>query len=288
MGMPMSNISATAVRELRDRTDMPMMKCKAALEKAAGDMDKAMLILREEGAKFLGGEKGTRETAEGRVAIFCDVAAKVGAIVEIRCESPSVVKNDRFIALGNDIAKHVALKNPATVEALMAQPFCDDASKTVLQRLEDVVGLIRENMRVARFVRLDGPCGWYIHHDGANGVLLQVSGEGTPDPELLRDICAHVVALKPAYLKSSELPAEVLEREKAFAKQQADAQAAGKPANVVEKIAEGKFNTWLSENVLLDQPIANQAKYAKKTVGQLLTEAKLQAVKFVRLKVGEV
>jgi elongation factor Ts len=288
MGMPMSNISATAVRELRDRTDMPMMKCKAALEKAGGDMEKAVLILREEGAKFLGGEKGARETAEGRVAVYCEPAAKVGAIVEIRCESPSVVKNDRFVALGNDIAKHVALKNPATVEALLSQPFCDDANKTVVQRIEDVVGLIRENMRVARFVRLAGPCGSYVHHDGATGVLLQVAGEGTPDPDLLKDICAHVVALRPAYMKSSELPADVLEREKAFAKQQAEQQATGKPANIIEKIAEGKFSTWLSENVLLDQPIANQAKYAKKTVGQLLKDAKLEAVKFVRLKVGEV
>ncbi len=286
MGTPMSNISATAVRELRDRTDMPMMKCKAALEKAGGDMDKAMLILREEGAKFLGGEKGARETAEGRVAIYSD--EDVSAIVEIRCESPSVVKNDRFVALGNDIAKHVALKNPASVEALMSQPFCDDANKTVMQRLEDVVGLIRENMRVARFVRYVGKCGSYIHHDGANGVLMQVSGEGKADQELLRDICAHVVALKPGYMKSSELPADVMEREKTFARQQADQQATGKPANVVDKIAEGKFNTWLSENVLLDQPIANQGKYGKKSVGQLLTEAKLQAEKFVRLKVGEV
>lgn len=284
----MSNISATTVRELRDRTDMPMMKCKAALEKAGGDMDKAVLILREEGAKFLGGEKGARETAEGRIAVHCDAAAKVCAIVEIRCESPSVVKNDRFVALGNDLAKHVALKNPANVETLMAQPFCDDAGKTVLQRLEDVVGLIRENMRVARFERLAGPCGSYVHHDGANGVLLQVTGAGEPNQDLLKDICAHVVALRPAFLKAAELPADVLEREKLFAKQQAEQQAAGKPANVVEKIAEGKFNTWLSENVLLDQPIANQAKYGKKSIGQLLTEAKLEAVKFVRMKVGEV
>jgi elongation factor Ts len=288
MGMPMSNISATSVRELRDRTDMPMMKCKAALEKAGGDMEKAVLILREEGAKFLGGEKGARETAEGRVAVFTDPAAKVGAIVEIRCESPSVVKNDRFVSLGNDIAKQVAVKNPANVEALMAQSFCDDASKTVMQRLEDVVGLIRENMRVARFVRLAGMCGSYLHHDGATGVLMQVSGDGTPEPELLKDICAHVVALRPAYMKAAELPADVLEREKTFAKKQAEEQATGKPANIIEKIAEGKFNTWLSENVLLDQPIANQAKYGKKTVGQLLKDAKLEAVKFVRIKVGEV
>src|SRR5215510_7807750 len=111
----MSNISAAAVRELRDRTDMPMMKCKAALEKAGGDMEKAMLILREEGAKFLGGEKGQRETAEGRISAWTDANAKVGAIVELRCESPSVVKNDLFVNLGNSLAKQAAMKNPAEV-----------------------------------------------------------------------------------------------------------------------------------------------------------------------------
>src|SRR5262245_5774158 len=139
----MSAISATAVRELRDRTDMPMMKCKAALEKAGGDMDKAILILREEGGKFLSSEKGERETAEGRISASCDLAGKVGAIVEIRCESPSVVKNDRFVTLGNEFAKHIAIKNPSSVDEFLSQPFCDDASKTVRQKLEDIVGLIR-------------------------------------------------------------------------------------------------------------------------------------------------
>jgi len=282
----MSNISATAVRELRDRTDMPMMKCKAALEKAGGDMEKAELILREEGAKFRMGEKGQRETAEGRIAAWTDMATKVGAIIELRCESPSVVKNDLFVNLGTNLAKQVAMKNPADVDALMKMPFVDDANRTMDDLLNDVVGKIRENMRVARFVRVTGPAGAYIHHDGTVGAIIEVKGEGTIDPELLKDICAHAVALKPAYLKSTELPADVIEREKNFAKQQADEQAAGKPANVVEKIAEGKFNTWLAENVLIDQIIANP-KYGKKTVGQLLKEAKLEAVRFVRLKVGE-
>lgn len=283
----MSAITATAVRDLRDRTDMPMMKCKAALEKAGGDMEKAILILREEGGKFLSSDKGARDTAEGRIAAYSDIDGKVGAIVEIRCETPSVVKNDRFVALGNEFAKHIAIKNPANVEAFLAEPFCDDPAKTNQQKLEDIVGLIRENMRVARFVRIGGMSGFYVHHDGTVGVILEVKGEGTPSPEMLKDICAHVVAMHPSYLKADELPADVREREKTFAKQQADQQAAGKPANVVEKIAEGKFNTWLAENVLLDQPIANHAKYGKKTVGQLLAESKLEAVRFVRLKVGE-
>src|SRR5947209_9695490 len=126
----MSQISAAAVKALRDRTDMPMMLCKAALEKAGGDMDKAVLILREEGGKFKE-KKGERETAEGRIGAFADQAQKVGAIIELRCESPSVVKNERFIALANDIAKQVALKNPADAAALVQQPSLVEPARTV-------------------------------------------------------------------------------------------------------------------------------------------------------------
>src|SRR5438874_12264811 len=145
-------INAAAVKTLRDLTDMPMMKCKAALEKAGGDIEKAKLILREEGGKFLASDKGARETAEGRIGAYSD-AKTAGALVELRCESPSVVKNDRFIALANDLAKQVAMKNPKTPEELLAQPFVDEPARTMQDRLAEVVGLIRENMRPARFAR---------------------------------------------------------------------------------------------------------------------------------------
>jgi elongation factor Ts len=281
----MAEISAAAVKELRDRTDMPMMKCKAALEKAGGDMEKAILVLREEGGKFLASDKGARETAEGRIGAWSD-GKTAGALVELRCESPSVVKNDKFIALANEMAKYAALKNPATVEALLALPLVDDPKRTVQDRLADVVGLIRENMRPARLVRRGGITGEYVHHDGTTGVLLSVKGEAA-DPVLLRDICTHIAALRPGYALAEQLPPEVVAREKEFAKQQTAEQAAGKPANIIEKIAEGKFKTWLSENVLVDQLIANQIKYGKKTVGELLKAAKLEVIDFVRFKVGE-
>ena len=281
----MSQISAAAVKELRDRTDMPMMKCKAALEKAGGDIEKAILVLREEGGKFLASDKGARETAEGRIGAFSDHKS-AGALVELRCESPSVVKNDRFVALANEIAKQVAMKNPASVEELDKQPSIAAQGQTVKDRVAEVVGLIRENMRPARFVRLDGITGEYVHHDGTVGVLLQVKGESA-DPVLLRDICTHIAALRPAYARADEVPADVAERERDLARKQAAEQAAGKPAGVVEKIAEGKYKTWLAENVLVDQPIANQIKYPKKAVGDLLRAAKLEVVRFVRMKVGE-
>jgi elongation factor Ts len=279
-------INAAAVKTLRDQTDMPMMKCKAALEKAGGDIEKAKLILREEGGKFLASDKGARETAEGRIGAWSD-GKTAGALVELRCESPTVVKNDRFIALATALAKQVALKKPASVEELLKQPFVDEPGRTVQDRVAEVVGLIRENMRPARFVRLEGITGEYVHHDGATGVLLQVKGESA-DPALLRDVATHIAALRPGYATAAEMPAAIIEREKNLAKQQAAEQATGKPANVVEKIAEGKYKTWLSENVLVDQPMANQIKYGKKTVGELLRAAKLEVVKFVRYKVGEV
>jgi elongation factor Ts len=280
----MSQISAAVVKELRDRTDMPMMKCKAALEKAAGNIEKAIQILREEGGEFLASDKGARETAEGRIGAYSDQKT-AGALVELRCESPSVVKNDRFIALANDLAKQVALKKPASVDELLTQKLADDPARTVQERIAEVVGIIRENMRPARFARLEGITGEYVHHDGTLGVLIQVKGESA-DPVLLRDICTHIAALNPAFALASEVSADVAERERALAKKQAEEAAAGKPGAVVEKIAEGKYKTWLAENVLVDQPMANQIKYAKKTVGDLLKAAKLEVVKFVRYKVG--
>jgi elongation factor Ts len=280
----MSQISAAVVKELRDRTDMPMMKCKAALEKAGGDIEKAILVLREEGGKFLASDKGARETAEGRVGAFSDHKT-AGALVELRCESPSVVKNEKFIELANELARQVALNQPANVEELLAQKLMADPKRTVQDRIADVVGLIRENMRPARFVRLDGITGEYVHHDGTVGVLVQVKGE-TADPVLLRDVCTHIAALQPKFALASEVPADVAEQEKALAKKQAEETAAGKPGAVVEKIAEGKYRTWLGENVLVEQQMANQMKYPKKTVGELLKAAKLEVVRFVRYKVG--
>src|SRR5947209_3142175 len=129
-----SQISAAAVKELRDRTDMPMMKCKAALEKAGGDIDKAIQVLREEGGKFLASDKGARETAEGRIGAFSDHKT-AGALIELRCESPSVVKNDKFVELANEIARQVALNQPASIDDLLAQKLIADPARTVKDRI---------------------------------------------------------------------------------------------------------------------------------------------------------
>ena len=274
------NISANAVKALRDRTNQPMMDCKAALTEANGDMEKAVEILRKK-SKDVQDKKVGRETAEGRIAAFIDTAKQVGALVEVRCESAPVAKGDDFTKLSNDIAKQVALKAPTSIEELLKQPLVDDPKRTVSDRITDVVGLIRENMKPARMVRMTGLLGSYIHHDYSVGVMVQAEGEKA-DPQLLRDVCMHITAKNPVAARREDISAETLEKEKEIAKSQAA--ATGKPANLVEKIAEGKMKTWFAENVLLEQPFV---KDDSKTVGDLLKAADLKLVKFVRFKVGE-
>ncbi|HLW64868.1 MAG TPA: translation elongation factor Ts [Gemmataceae bacterium] len=282
----MAEITATAVKDLRDKTNLPMMDCKKALVEAGGDMDKAIQILRERN-KNVAVKRGERETAEGRIGTYVDHAAQVGAIVEVRCESPMVAKAEDFIQLSQDLGKEIALSNPKSVEELLTRPFLGDAKRTVKDRIDEAIGLIRENMRVARFQQLTGLLGEYVHHDGSKGALVLVSGSKA-DAQLLRDVATHIVALNPQYLNPAAIPADVAEREKQLAKQQAAEQAAGKPPQVVEKIAEGRYRTWMEETVLSQQLIANQMKYGKKTVGDLLKAAGLELKKFIRYQVGEV
>jgi len=257
-----------------------MMDCKVALIEAKGDMEKAIEILRKKNASIQA-KKGERETAEGRIAAYIDPAKKVGAILEMRCESAPVVKSDAFVQLASDVAKQIALKEPASIEALLGQALADDPKRTVNDRIAETVGLIRENMKPARMARLAGLLGSYCHHDGSVGVLLQVEGEKA-EPQLLRDICMHITAKNPVAGKREDVPAQSIEKETEIFK--AQAAATGKPANIVEKIAEGKLKTWFSENVLLEQPFI---KDDSKTVGDLLKGANLAFVKFIRFKVGE-
>ncbi len=274
------NISAADVKALRDRTNAPMMDCKAALTEAGGDMEKAIEVLRKKNAGIQA-KKGERVTAEGRIAVFIDQAKKIGAILEMRCESAPVVKSEAFMQLANDIAKQVALKEPASIEGLLGQGLLDDPKKTVHERIGEVVGLIRENMKPARMARLTGLLGSYCHHDGSVGVLLQVEGEKA-EAQLLRDVCMHITAKNPVAGKREDVPAEAIDKEKEIFK--AQAAATGKPANIVEKIAEGKLKTWFAENVLLEQPFV---KDDSKTIGDLLKAANLKFLKFIRFKVGE-
>ena len=198
-------IPAQTVKTLRDRTNAPMMDCKAALTESGGDLDKAVEILRKKNASIQT-KRGDRETAEGRIEVHIDPAQKVGAIVEMRCESAPVTKSEQFIGLAKDVARQVALKNPVSVETLLAQPFLDTPGKTVNERIGDVVGIIRENMKPARLTRLSGGLfGSYVHHDGTVGVLVQAEG-AKADDQLLRDVSMHITAKNPVAARREEVP----------------------------------------------------------------------------------
>lgn len=280
-----SQISAADVMKLRDITGMQMMKCKEALIKANGDMDKAIELIRIEHKNAVA-KTATRETAEGRIAAFADPAAKVGALIEVRCESAPVAKSEMFIQLANDLAKQVASKSAKTSEELLAQPFVGDPKKTVADRIAEVVGLMRENVKVARMDRFTGSLASYIHHDGSVGVLLQVEGD-SGDTQLLRDICMHIAAKSPLAGRREDIPADKVAKETEIAKAQlaGDEKNKNKPPQILEKILEGKIKTWFADNVLVEQPFV---KDDSKTVGELLQSAGLKMGRFARYKVGEV
>jgi elongation factor Ts len=278
----MAEITASAVKQLRDRTNLPMMECKSALTEAEGDMDKAIGLLRAKHAKA-SVKFAERETAEGRIAVYSD--ADVGAILEMRCETAPSAKNDLFVKLANDLAHQVALKGATTPAELLAQPYFGDVSQTVADRIQDVFGVVRENMKPARMKQYGGTTGSYVHHDGTSGAMVHVEG-AKADPQMLRDVCMHITAVKPLYAVKEEVPADVLARETEIAKAQiaADPKNANKPPNIIEMIATGKLKTWYAENVLAEQPFV---KDDSKTVGALLQSGGLKLLGFTRYKVGE-
>jgi elongation factor Ts len=247
-------------------------------------MDKAIELLRKK-LKGVGVKREGNATAEGRIGIFIDPAKKVGGIAEMLCESAPTAKNDLYVQLANDVARQVALKGAGDPAAVAAQPYIDDPKRTVKDRIDDVVGVIREKMVLGRSTQLSGLLGSYVHHDGSVGVLLQVEG-ASADAQVLRDVCMHITAKNPVAARREDLDPGVIAKETEIAKAQiaADPKNANKPANIIEKIAEGKVKTWLAENVLVDQPFV---KDETKTVGDLLKGAGLKLVRFVRYRVGE-
>ena len=280
----MTQITGDTVKQLRDRTNLPMMDCKRALVKTAGDMDKAIAILREESGGAIDGVKD-RPVGQGRIGFFHQPNAKA-AMVEVLCESAPVAKSDVFVQLCNDIARQVAEANPKSVAELTSQPFVGDSTRTVRDRITEVFGLTQENMKVKRFHRGTGEIGTYCHHNGLVGAMLEVTGDNA-DADLLRDICMHIAALNPTAATRENLPAEVIAQEQAFARKQMndDPRTAKKPSHIIETILTGKMNKWFAQHVLLEQPFV---KDDSKTVGDLLKSANLRFVRYTRFQVGKV
>jgi elongation factor Ts len=275
----MAEITASMVKELRDKTDAPMMECKKALAEAGGDMAKAEEILRVKlGNKAT--KAASRIAAEGVVAIAIDAAGRLGAIVEVNSETDFVAKNDDFIRFAKDLATLVLERNPADVAALSALPLGDGTVETTRTAL---VGKIGENMNVRRFARLQakGTLASYVHGGSKIGVLVDVSN-GTP--ELGRDVAMHIAASKPKALDATGVPAELLDTERRIAIEKA--REAGKPEAMLEKIAEGTVQKYLKEVTLLGQVFV-KAEDGKQTIEQLLKSKGASVNDFVLYVVGE-
>jgi len=281
----MADVTPALVKNLRDRTNAPFGDCKAALTEAAGDIDKAIELLRKKNTAIQAKAAG-RETADGRVGLWIAPGAASGGLIELRCESSPVAKNDMFIELAVDLAQHVSQQGPAaSSEAMLAEGHHANPAKSVKERVGEVVGLLRENIQPHRMARYQGgQVGGYVHHDGSVGVLLHVEGAHA-DPALLRDVAMHITARTPLAVSRAHIDPALIEREREISQAQAAETSKGKPANIVEKIAENRLNTWLKESVLEEQPFV---KDESKTVGDLLRAAGLKPLAFTRFKVGEI
>ncbi|MBW7860841.1 MAG: elongation factor Ts [Rhodocyclaceae bacterium] len=273
----MAAITASMVKELREKTDAPMMECKKALTEADGDLGKAEEILRVKlGSKA--SKAASRVTAEGIVGTFVAADGKLAAIVEVNCETDFVAKNDDFLALAATLAELVAQKNPADVEALSALEIGGqtvDAVRTAL------VGKIGENMTIRRFERIaaKGAVASYVHAGAKIGVMVDLVGG---DEALGKDLAMHIAASKPKALTATEVPQALIETERRIAAEKAA--ESGKPANIVEKMVEGAVQKYLKEVTLLGQPFV---KDDKQTVEALLKSRNASVASFVLYVVGE-
>lgn len=275
----MAEITAAAVKALRERTGLPMMDCKKALQEAGGDQDLAIQKLREQGKQTMEKRSG-RETTFGRIAIHAGLDQPVGAIVELLCESAPVAANDEFVELAHDLARQLA-EGPgaASGEALVAQQSPSKAPQTLKEQFDDLNNRIREVFRVARIARIDGPCAGYVHHNGSVGVMLQVEGS---NEEVARDICMHVAAMRPTSIRRDELDPAAVAKEREI--QAARARQEGKPENVIEKMIEGRMRNFYAEQCLEEQEFV---KEAGKTVKQVASDAGLKLIRFIHWEVGK-
>ena len=273
----MAAITASMVAELRAKTDAPMMECKKALTEADGNFEKAEELLRVKlGNKA--GKAAARITAEGVVTAF--IAGNTGALLETNCETDFVTKNDSFLALAKAAVELVAKHNPADVAALGALPYSQDSFGPTLEDVrKGLIGKIGENMSFRRFKRFSGSNKLvsYLH-----GTRIGVVVEYTGDDVAAKDVAMHVAAMKPVSLSASEVPAELIAKERSIAEQKAA--ESGKPAEIVAKMVEGSVQKYLKEVSLLNQPFV---KNDKQTIEQMLKAANASVQQFALFVVGE-
>jgi elongation factor Ts len=284
-------ISAELVKQLREMTGAGMLECKKALEEAQGDIEKAKEILRIKGLAKAE-KKAGRETKEGIVQTYVSEDRKVGVILELNCETDFVARNEQFVELSLNLAKHIAsLKENANksggFEDIAQQPYYADSTQKVEDVVKSAIARIGENIKLSRWARFDaeGYVHAYVHGIGRVGVLMEYKADRISDDvlRLAQDIILQIAAMKPEFVSVEAIPSEVLEREKRILAEQTRQE--GKPEHLIDKIVEGKLRKFYQEKVLLEQPFI---KDEKKSVKQYISESGLnfEVVRFVRFEVG--
>lgn len=281
----MAEITAELIKDLRLKTAAGMLDCKKALTESKGDVDQAVEILRKSGAAKADKKTG-RITAEGRVSL--KVEGGRGVMVEVNSETDFVAKNPEFQTFADDVAQEIAKSQPADIAALLQASLKGQKLEEVLKSL---IAKIGENISVRRFANMQAGAGEvmgsYIHMGNKIGVLVKIKGPQEKISEVVtRDVAMHVAATAPRYLSKENIPAEVIAKEKEiYLEQMKDS---GKPANVLEKIIEGKVNKFADEVCLVNQAFVKDPT-GKQSVSQFLKQIdpSIEVVDFLRFQVGE-
>lgn len=273
------NITADMVKELRERTGSGMMECKKALTETGGDLDAAVELMRKAGLAKADKKSG-RTAAEGLISVKTDVDGKSAVILEVNCETDFVAKGDAFVEFASTVAQTALDSGAGSPDDLLSAAM-PGVGATVEETRRELIARIGENINVRRVERFASEAGWiatYLHGTRI-GVLVELNGG---DPELGKDVAMHIAASKPVCVDENQVPAEIIAKEKdIFA---AQAESSGKPANVIEKMVEGRIKKFLGEITLVGQPFV---KDPDKTVGKLLQERGATVSRFVRFEVGE-
>ncbi len=288
-------VTAKDVAELRARTGAGMMDCKKALDESQGNMDLAVELLRKRG--IAKAEKRTdRQASEGQIALIVAPDGQSGSLIEVNAETDFVGRNDEFVAFSKAVAEHIALDenvngvvHVGAEGQLLDAIWKHDGKRTVGEVVKGISAKTGENVvlrRVARF-STDGTIGTYLHHNGRVAVLVEVAGKGAAVEQLAKTVAEHVAAGVPAVpvaVNREEVAAALVDRERRIFTEQAA--ASGKPANIVEKMVEGRIAKYFGEVVLLEQPWVRDDS---KTIGALVKEAGSGATirRFARFQMGE-
>jgi elongation factor Ts len=277
----MANYTAADVKKLRELTGAGMMDCKKALEESEGEVDKAVEVLRVKGQKGVA-KRESRTASNGAVVARIDGDNASGVLVELKCETDFVAKGEKFLAVADAIAAHVAATSPADTAALLASEI--EPGKSVQAYVDEANANLGEKIVLDRFAQYSGAyVASYLHRTSPDlppqvGVLVELDKENA---EIAKDVAQHIAAFAPKFLTRDEIPAETVENERRIAEE--TAREEGKPEQALPKIVEGRVNGFFKENTLLDQPFA---KDNKKSVQKVLDEAGVTLKHFARFRVG--